>query len=81
MTVNEIITLRMNMLSGMNTYIREVICDDNYIEEWNTNGIPDGADEIDFREIAEDEGIWCEICATFGLIIRAHGFYLHLSAE
>lgn len=70
MTVNEVITLRMNILGGMDTYIREVIGDDDCTDIWNVKGIPDGADEVDFMEIANDDSEWSRICYVFGTLLE-----------
>ena len=56
---------RMNMLGGMNEYVRSVIGDDEMTEIWNRDGVPDGADEDDLREIAEDDELWLEMNAEF----------------
>lgn len=53
MTDNEIRVLKANILGGMDTYIREVVGDDDVTEWWNTYGVPDEATEADLMECAE----------------------------
>ena len=70
MNSNEVMTLRMNILGGFDNYIRNVIGDDDITDAWNIEGIPDGADEIDFMEIAENDAEWARICSVFGGLIN-----------
>ena len=67
MSKNEELILKMNMLGGMDTYMREVIGDEDLIDEWNMYGVPDEADEDDLRACAEIS--FAEICAKFGQLI------------
>lgn len=69
MTREEIVILRMNILGGMDAYIRNVIGNDYITERWNIYGVPDGADEEELTEIAEDGGEWARICAYFGGLV------------
>ena len=66
----DIITLRMNLLGGMNSYIIDVIGDEDIYERWWMVGVPDGADEDTLREIAEDEEEFNRICKVFGNLIN-----------
>lgn len=68
--MDEMIIIRMNMLGGMDAYIRNVIGDDDITDRWDMFGVPDGADEVDVMEIAEDEHEWARICSYFGTIVR-----------
>lgn len=70
MNKDEMMILRCNMLGGMDTYVREIIGDDDITERWDMFGVPDGADKVDVMEIAEDEHEWARICAYFGNIVR-----------
>lgn len=65
---NEIL-LKMNLLGGMDTYVREVIGDDDLTDFWNMYGVPDGADEEMLKEIAEDEENFRSICEALGKIV------------
>lgn len=64
--MDEMMIIRMNLLGGMDAYIRNVIGDDDITERWDMFGVPDGADEVDVMEIAEDESEWARICQFFG---------------
>lgn len=68
--MDEMMIIRCNMLGGMNAYIRNVIGDDDITDRWDMFGVPDGADEVDVMEIAEDDHEWARICAYFGTIVR-----------
>jgi hypothetical protein len=68
---NETITLRMNILGGMNTYILDNVNDEETIaDDWFAYGVPDQATEDDLRTIAEDEGLWLEAVASFNRCIK-----------
>jgi len=69
MTKNEIQVLRANLLGGMDAYVREHLDDENYLMAWLELGIPDGADEEELMEIAEDEADFNRICGVFADII------------
>lgn len=68
--MDEMMIIRMNMLGGMDAYIRNIIGDDDITDRWDMFGVPDGADEEEIMEIAEDEHEWARICAYFGGIVR-----------
>lgn len=70
MNNNEILTLRMNMLGSMNTYVRDVLGDDEATDYWNTWGVPDEATEEDLWTIAIDTDVWATVCSTFGHILK-----------
>ena len=72
MNMNEMIDktlFRMNMLGGMNEYVINVIGDEKMTEIWLRDGVPDGADEDDLREIAEDDDLWSDMVAAFDYVI------------
>ena len=62
--------LKMNILGGMDTYIREVIGDEDLIDEWNMYGVPGEATEDDLASIATNEAEWRRICVKFGQIVH-----------
>lgn len=64
MNKNEMKVLKMNILGGMNEYIRN-LNDEEVIEVWLMCGIPDGATEEDLEEIADDFDEWKEMVALF----------------
>ena len=61
------LTLRMNLLGGMNSFINE-IGDEDYTAWW-LNHFPDEATEDDLKEIAEEGDLFADICQTFGEIV------------
>lgn len=65
MTQNEIKVLRANIVCGMDTYIREVIGDDNITDYWLTEGLADGSTEEDILNDVEDEEIFEDYVACF----------------
>lgn len=67
---NEMITLRMNILGGMNSYILDNIDDEIIVDDWFTFGVPDGATEDDLRTIAEDEKLWLDAIKSFERCIK-----------
>lgn len=75
MTKVEIITLRMNLLGGMHDYILNVVGDEDYIDVWLAEGVPDGADEDTLEGIARNESLWTEMCRLFGSIVENEYVY------
>ena len=69
MTKNEVQVLRANILGGMDTYMREVVDDEDYFMAWLELGVPDGADEEELMEIAGDEKEFNRIADIFSNII------------
>lgn len=63
------VVLRANILGGMNEYILECIGDENIHMTWLTGGIPDGADEDELMEIAEDKAEFERIAYLFGNLV------------
>ena len=62
--------LKANLLGGMDSYIRDVIGDDDITERWLMFGIPDGCDEEELMEIAEDDSEFLRICNLWNNLIR-----------
>lgn len=62
--------LKMNILGGMDSYIREVIGNDDITDRWLEYGLPDECDEDTLREIAEDEDSFINICNYWNNLIR-----------
>ena len=67
MTKNEMIVLKMNMLGGMNEYIKNLSDEDAYMR-W-INFVPDECDEDDLLFIATDEELWTDTCKLFGRLV------------
>ena len=70
MMKNEFLTLRANIIGGMDDYIRNVLGDDDITNYWNTHGIEDGVDEDTLMEVAEDDELWEDICFVFGKLVK-----------
>ena len=70
---NEMLTLKMNILGGMDAYIRETIKDSNILKFWNIDGVPENATEEDLKSIAEVEDAWTSVCVWFGEFISGRG--------
>ena len=70
--MNAITANRMALLKTMDQIIRdESASDEGYaFTRWITEGIPDGADDELYEEIAEDDDMWCGMCELFGELIR-----------
>lgn len=71
MTRNELNVLKANILGGFDEYIRSINDEDAY-EEWAMLGVPDGADEEELMEIAEDSASFADIAKVFGNIVKAY---------
>ena len=66
MTRIEIVETRIYLTKEMDKFVRNKIDDEGIIECWLMCGVPDGADEADYREIAEDDELWLDIVKEFG---------------
>lgn len=64
------VVLRANILGGMNSYILDVVGDEDKIDIWFGDGIPDGCDEDDLLDIAADDQDFKEICELFYRLIK-----------
>lgn len=68
MTKSEITTLKMNIVGGMNEYIKH--CGDEEIWKLWTIAVPDECTEDDLLFIAEDEREWRYTCKLFNKLIK-----------
>ena len=59
----DIITLRANIMGGMNEYIKELGDEEIYMK-W-IMVFPDECDEDELMEMAEDEKIWLDVVKCF----------------
>lgn len=64
----EMITLKMNLLGGMWSYLTQ---DEDAYAMW-IQWYSDEPAEEDLREIAEDETEWRNACARFGEIVNTY---------
>lgn len=67
--MNEMLVLKMNILGGMDCYIRNYCQDEDLIEEWLSCGVPDGCDEDFLKELAEDNADFADICRLFSKLV------------
>lgn len=61
--------LRANILGGMNSYILDVVGDDDITEVWFAYGVPDECTEDFLMELAENEKEFVDICKLFSKLI------------
>ena len=60
-----LIELRKKFLKDFDNYIRNIIGDENVLEQWLMGGLPDGWNEYDLQDIAEDEELWIDTVECF----------------
>lgn len=75
MMKNEFLTLRANMLGGMDDYIHNVIDNPHTTAMWKTEGIGRSEDltEDDLIAIADSDKDWTRACYIFGNLIAGFG--------
>lgn len=62
----DITKCRIEFLKQFDYYVRNVIGDDEITcDIWLACGVPDGADDTDLREIAEDDELWVDCVECF----------------
>lgn len=66
MSKAELITLRANILGGMDSYVREVVDKEDVLDYWLMEGVPDECPEDLLMEIAEDRDEFIRISKVFG---------------
>jgi hypothetical protein len=71
--MNKIRKLKAKFAHEMDIFIRENIDDEDLIEIWLTEGVPDGADEDYLYDLLECPGVWDNICKYFGYLCAAFG--------
>ena len=69
-TREEIISIRVDTLKGMNKYVLEKINDEELIFHWLEQGIPDCPSDDDFLFIAEDDEEWERVCSVFAWVVK-----------
>lgn len=70
---NELKILRMNILGGFDTYVREHVDDEDLIDYWLMDGVPDCCDEETLEFIATDEECWLACVNAFSYICKEIG--------
>ena len=76
MTRNEFKVLRMNLVGGMNEYVK-CMNDENAYMAWIMI-VPDEATEEDLQDIADDDEIFQEVVELFNKLIKRYGDDLYL---
>lgn len=76
MTRNELEVLRMNLVGGMNEYVK-CMNDENAYMAWIMI-VPDEATEEDLQDIADDDEIFQEVVELFNKLIKRYGDDLYL---
>lgn len=62
----DIIKHRIEFLKQFDDYVRNVIGDDEiFYDIWLAEGVPDGYNEVDLKEIAEDDELWLDCVECF----------------
>ena len=65
-TREEMTRTRVRLLREMDEYVRSHIGDEIITcNLWLSTGVPDGADNQDFRDIASDDELWLDCVKTF----------------
>lgn len=64
-TRKEIVEHRIYLVKEMDKFIKNRVGDECIIDCWLMCGVPDGADEIDYREIAEGDELWLDVVKEF----------------
>lgn len=65
--------IRMDFLKQMDRYVKQVIADERIINKWLMGGLPDGYNEIDLKEIAEDDELWLDCVQCFSSCCKIVG--------
>lgn len=70
----DIIKCKIEFLKQFDYYVRNIIGDDEITcNIWLVNGLPDGYDEIDLKDIALDDELWLDCVNCFADCRRAAG--------
>lgn len=69
MTENEKKVLKMNLLGGMHTYMKSMMQDKNFLDEWSVMGVPDEPSEEDLEFLAEDPREFARVSRLFGVLL------------
>jgi len=70
----DITKCKIEFLKQFDYYVRNIIGDDEITcDIWLVNGLPDGYDEIDLKDIALDDELWLDCVNCFADCCRAAG--------
>ncbi len=62
--------MRYRQLKAMDMTIRQAHNDEYYMDSWLMIGIPDGSDDADFRDYAEDQEEFNDFLDTFTRLVE-----------
>lgn len=69
----DITKCRIEFLKQFDSYIRNIIGDDEITEHWLMYGLPDECDEADLKDHAVDEELWLGCVNCFAHCCRVAG--------
>lgn len=70
----DITKCKIEFLKQFDYYVRNIIGDDEITcDIWLVNGLPDGYDETDLKDIALDDELWLDCVNCFADCCRAAG--------
>lgn len=72
MTKQDLLVLRMNLVGGMNEYIKCLNDETAYYDYW-IELVPDEATEDDLQDIAESDELFRAVCERFAMLVRMFG--------
>ena len=72
MTVSreEFFNTRARLLKDMDKAVRDTVITTEVFNMWLVYGVPEGANDTDFRKIAEDDELWLECVNTFAKVMN-----------
>lgn len=68
--MNEIKTLRMNIMGGMHAHVLATIENEDVLDFWFTYGLPKNVTEDMLKMYAENEDLWLEAVHAFADVLR-----------
>lgn len=69
MTRLELIKTRRQLAEQMNNFVIE-LGDEDILDIWNTEGIPDEPQEEDYEFFANNDNEWNELCKLLGRLVK-----------
>lgn len=65
-----VVSCRVSNLKFMDWFIRDHIGDEDLFDEWLSEGVPDGASDEDYMDIAAETEAYNDIISVFGAVIE-----------
>ncbi len=66
-----VVSCRVSNLKFMDWFVRENVQDEDIIEDWLINGIPDCCTDEIYNDIAAETEMYNDIVSVFGAVISA----------